>query len=233
MSENRTIARESPLVVVAESALLRDRLMSHVMTSDHKLGRAAALFRYETDRLRQGMNPLARAACALLFAVTLAAGAEARDLAHDKYVHRSNHGRDIEPMRAATVRGGPLSGIMAQFIDDCEQQSAELKNFPADEIAQSVTLDDAQVSALKKAQAIASETAATLSETCPPAVSPNPADRLDMIERGIDGIEAAINVLLPALTAFYGSLNDEQKAQLTLRFAGVEIGQSRTVRAIG
>jgi hypothetical protein len=54
-----------------------------------------------------------------------------------------------------------------------------------------------------------------------------------MIERGIDGIEAAINVLLPALTALYGSLNDEQKAQLTLRFAGVEIGQSRAVETTG
>jgi hypothetical protein len=226
MSENRMIAIESPPAVPVEIALLCDGLPSRV-TSGRKLGRAAPLFRFEANRFRQRMNPLVSAACALLFTVTLAAGAEARHLG--KYVHRSNPGRETEPIRAATVRGGPLGVIMAQFIHDCERQSAELKNFPVDEIAQSVILNDAQVSALMKVHTIASEAAAALSETCPAAVSPNPADRLDMIERGIDGIEAAIKVLLPALTALYGSLNDEQKAQLTLRFAGVEIGQSRAV----
>jgi hypothetical protein len=158
----------------------------------------------------------------------MVSGAEARHSGHDKHVHRSDPDGDTEATRGQPVRSGALGVIMAQFIHDCEQQATELKNFPADAIAQSGTLDDAQAFALKNVQNIAHETAEGLRESCPPAVSANPTDRLDMIERGIDGIDAAVDALLPALKSLYGSLNDEQKANLVLRFAGLEVRAAET-----
>jgi hypothetical protein len=111
---------------------------------------------------------------------------------------------------------------MAQLMNDCEQQVAELRKFPTDEIAKAVTLDDTEANALKKAQNAADEGANRLAETCPPAVPPNPADRLDMIDREVDGIDATVKILQPALSELYEVLSDDQKAHLVLRFAGLE-----------
>jgi hypothetical protein len=107
-------------------------------------------------------------------------------------------------------------------MNDCEQQADELRKFPSDEIAEAVTLDDTEADALKRAQNAADESANRLAETCPPAVPPNPADRLDMIDREMDGIDAAVKVLQPALSELYEMLSDDQKAHLVLRFAGLE-----------
>jgi hypothetical protein len=49
-------------------------------------------------------------------------------------------------------------------------------------------------------------------------VPSNPSDRLDMTEREIYGVAAAVKLLLPAIKELYGSLNDEQKAHLVLNF---------------
>jgi hypothetical protein len=190
------------------------------------------VFRRDTNRKRT-KGRLACLAFVLTFGVLLAAEAKARHNGHEKYIHRSNPYRNADLVRHPTVHGGPLRIIMADFIQWCEQQAAELKNFPADEIAQGVALDDAQAAALSETQNIAHETAEALAETCPPAVSPIPADRLDMIERGIDGIDATVKALLPALTALYGSLNDEQKAHLVLRFAGLETDHGRAAETTG
>jgi hypothetical protein len=167
-------------------------------------------------------KPLICSTLALMFAMVSGGGAAARHHGHSGYVRQTEPDNVVEAMRGPVLRGGPLGVMMTQFIHDCEQQAAELKNFPADEIAQSVALDDSQADALKKLQSVAHEAADGLTETCPPAVPANPADRLDMIEREIDGIDAAVKALLPAIKVLYGSLSDDQKAHLVLRFAGLE-----------
>jgi hypothetical protein len=48
---------------------------------------------------------------------------------------------------------------------------------------------------------------------CPTTVSFTPAGRLDDMHERLDGLLQAANIVLPALTKFYDSLNDEQKAR--------------------
>jgi hypothetical protein len=139
---------------------------------------------------------------------------------HDYYVRRST-GSVAEPTHPQVYRG-PLGAIMTQLMNDCEQQAAELRNFPADEIARAVTLDDTEADALKKAHNAANEAASRVAETCPVAVPAVPADRLDMIDREIDGVDAAVTILQPPLAELYELLSDDQKAHLVLRFAGLE-----------
>jgi len=161
-------------------------------------------------------------ALAFISSVGMTGAAEARHNArHDNYVRQATIQSVAEPAHPP-LRGGPLAVIMAQLMNACEQQAADLRKFPADEIAEAVTLDDTETDALKKAQNAADEGANRLAETCPPAVPPNPADRLDMIDREMDGIDAAVKILQPALSELYELLSDDQKAHLVLRFAGLE-----------
>jgi hypothetical protein len=60
-----------------------------------------------------------------------------------------------------------------------------------------------------------------LAATCPSMVPSDPSERLDMIEREMYGAPALVKHLLPALKELYGSFNDEQKAHLVLKFAGL------------
>ena len=127
--------------------------------------------------------------------------------------------RTAQAIHAPSAGGGPLRILTAEFMRDCEQLAADLRNFPADEIEQTVDPDDTQAKALKKVRSVASDAANDVAQACPPAVPDHPADRLDMIDREIGGLGGAIKALQPALLALYGSLSDEQKAQLVLRFA--------------
>jgi LTXXQ motif family protein len=162
------------------------------------------------------------AAFALISLVATAGAAAARyNGRHDSDVRQPSIGSVAEPTHPP-VRSGPLGVIMTQLMNDCEQQAVELRNFPADEIAGAVTLDDSQADALKKAHSAADEAANRVAETCPAAVPAIPADRLDMIGREIDGIDAAVKILQPALAELYELLSDDQKAHLVLRFAGLE-----------
>jgi len=140
---------------------------------------------------------------------------------HYYYVRRSTVASVAEPTHPRVYRG-PLGVIMTQLMNDCEQQAAQLRNFPADEIARAVTLDAAEADALKKAHNAANEAANRVAETCPAAVPAVPADRLDMIDREIDGVDAAVKILQPPLAELYELLSDDQKAHLVLRFAGLE-----------
>jgi hypothetical protein len=89
-------------------------------------------------------------AVSLITSVALAGSAAARHNArHDNDVSQST-GHSVEPTHSSPR--GPLGVIMAQLMNDCEQQAAELKKFPSDEIAEAVMLDDTEADALKSAQ---------------------------------------------------------------------------------
>jgi hypothetical protein len=155
------------------------------------------------------------------FVVTAGAAGAGHNGRHDSDVRQQTKGSVAESTHAP-VRSGPLGVIMTQLMNDCEQQAAELKNFPVDEIVEAVTLDDSETDALKKVQNAGIEVANRVAETCPAAVPANPADRLDMVDREIDGIGAAVKIMQPPLAELYEFLSDEQKAHLVLRFAGLE-----------
>jgi LTXXQ motif family protein len=182
---------------------------------------------------------LTRKYCALstVFAATLAAaimGDAAAATRFNRSARQSEPDTAAErPARAAPVRNGALGVVMMQLMRDCEQQAEEFKNFPADEIVQVISLDNMQADALKNARNASIETGNVLAQSCPPAIPPDPADRLDMVEREIDGVEQAVSRVQPAFETLYGVLNDDQKAHLVLRFGGSDARGNATPESTG
>jgi hypothetical protein len=137
--------------------------------------------------------------------------------------HRGHHGQ-LDPdsaealMRSPPLHGGPLGTMLIEFIRDCAQQASDLKNFPADEVAQTITSDNTQADALKDARRIADKIAENLAQSCPQDMPADPAGRLDAVDRGVSAVEAAIDRLRPAVNALSRSLDDDQKTRLTGRY---------------
>ena len=126
---------------------------------------------------------------------------------------------------------GAFAGVIAELIGSCGAQADELGKWPFDVIAQIVRPDDAQRGALDELRTSAAATADKLNADCPRR-SPAPlAERLDELEHGINTALAALDAVRPALAAFYGALDDEQKARLLLRVPGAPAPEAQQVLA--
>jgi hypothetical protein len=89
-----------------------------------------------------------------------------------------------------------------------------VRNWPFDAIAQSVGGDETQRTALAALRESAKKAAERLAADCPQEVPTALSTRLEAVEQGIDAALAAFDTVEPALTTFYGALDDEQKARL-------------------
>jgi LTXXQ motif family protein len=103
------------------------------------------------------------------------------------------------------------TGQVAQM---CGEDTKEVAGWPIDRIEQALSptedqrhlLDDFANASIRAAQAI--------KEACPTTVSFAPTGRLDAMQKRLQGMAEAINVVSPPLDKFYASLTDEQKARL-------------------
>jgi len=112
------------------------------------------------------------------------------------------------------ARGGPFAAVVEKLVRGCGAQGAEFENWPFDAIAQIVGADEKERTALEGLRESAKTAAQRLSADCPQDVPAAPAARLEAVEQGIDAALAAFDTVEPALTTFYGTLDDEQKARL-------------------
>jgi hypothetical protein len=112
------------------------------------------------------------------------------------------------------TRGGPFGAVVEKLVRGCGQQGAEFENWPFDAIAQTVGADEKERTALAALRENAKKAAERLAADCPQEVPAAPAARLEAVEQGIDAALAAFDTVEPALAAFYGTLDDEQKARL-------------------
>jgi hypothetical protein len=111
-------------------------------------------------------------------------------------------------------RGGPFGAAIDKLVRGCAAQAAEFENWPFDSISSAVAPNDSQREALEKLRDAAKQAAQKLSTDCPQDVPAAPAARLEAVEQGIAATLAAYDTVEPKLQAFYGTLNDEQKARL-------------------
>ena len=95
----------------------------------------------------------------------------------------------------------------------CSGRAAQATSLPADRIAQSLQLDERQRAALDDVKAASARAADILSQNCPQDQSLTPTGRLAAMEQRLNAMLQAIDAVQPALTKFYGSLSDEQKAR--------------------
>src|SRR5262249_50521964 len=112
------------------------------------------------------------------------------------------------------TRGGPFAAVVEKLVRGCGRQGAEVDNWPVDAIAQSVGGDETQRTALAALRDSAQKAAERLAADCPQEVPTALSTRLEAVEQGIDATLAAFDTVEPALTTFYGALDDEQKARL-------------------
>src|SRR5262249_18515725 len=120
--------------------------------------------------------------------------------------------RDDARGDAALSRG--RGGSFGAAIDKLVAQAAEFENWPFDSIAGAVSPDDNQRKALEALRDAAKQAAQKLTTECPQDVPAARAAGLEAVEQGIAATLAAYDTVEPKLQAFYGALNDEQKARL-------------------
>src|SRR6516165_8704657 len=125
-----------------------------------------------------------------------------RDREREDWTRRREAERGDAALRPA--RGGPFAAVVEKLVRGCGQQGAEFENWPFDAIAQIVGADEKERTALAALRERAKKAAEQLAADCPQDVPAAPAARLEAVEQGIDA----------ALAAFYGTLDDEQKARL-------------------
>jgi len=121
--------------------------------------------------------------------------------------------------------------MVQQLIRVCGQQGVELKSWPFDSIARIVRPDETQRSALEQLRTTANQTADTLASDCPQDTPTAPSDQLEAAERGLETAIAALKAVQPAITTFYTSLDDEQKARLVARHLAASASQESVRRS--
>jgi hypothetical protein len=105
------------------------------------------------------------------------------------------------------------SGGVSQL---CGGQKSSVVNLPVGRIEQSLRLNDRQGAALREVSDASAKAAEVLNAACPNGQAQEmltPPGRIATMEQRLDAMLQAVETVRPALTKFYGSLSDEQKAR--------------------
>ena len=110
--------------------------------------------------------------------------------------------------------GPGFAATLEQWIRGCKLEAAEWKNWPLESVAQIARVEDTQRNALAQTQAAADNVAETLASSCPSDSPASLSDKFDLIDQVLEVLVAGLDRLRPSIEAFYGALDDEQKARL-------------------
>jgi LTXXQ motif family protein len=102
------------------------------------------------------------------------------------------------------------------FAQVCGGQKASVVNLPIGRIEQSLRLNQSQGAALREVSDASAKAGDILNAACPNGDGQEmltPPGRIGAMEQRLDAMLQAIETVRPALTRFYGSLSDEQKAR--------------------
>jgi hypothetical protein len=95
----------------------------------------------------------------------------------------------------------------------CDEKAPGVTDLPIDRIAQAVQPTPAQRAALDELKDASVKAAEGLKVNCPTYQTLTPTSRVEAMEKRLDATLAAVKTVQPALTKFYNSLSDEQKAR--------------------
>ena len=93
----------------------------------------------------------------------------------------------------------------------CSGQAQGLTDFPIERIAQQVNPDQHQQALLDDLKAATIKAVNILQAACPNELPSTPTGRLTAMRSRVEAMQQAVQVVRPALDAFYSSLSDEQK----------------------
>src|SRR6516164_2384463 len=103
------------------------------------------------------------------------------------------------------------SGALAGGSQICSGQTQGLTDFPIERIAQQVNPDQHQQALLDDLKAATIKAVGILQSACPNELPSTPTGRLTAMRSRVGAMLQAVQVVRPALDAFYSSLSDEQK----------------------
>jgi len=95
----------------------------------------------------------------------------------------------------------------------CSRQAESFTKLPVQRVEQTVEPRGQQEQAWEKLKAVSAKAAEELGASCPAQIAENPVARLDAMSNRLQAMVQAIETLRPALSSFYASLGDEQKAK--------------------
>src|SRR5262245_34178218 len=114
----------------------------------------------------------------------------------------------LEPDQAIPAKAGK-----SELSQVCSAAVTRTNAAPTARIQQALRLSPEQRSALDNLDGATAKAAEILAANCPTDEMLTPPGRLAGMERRLDAMLQALDVVQPALTAFYNSLSDEQKAR--------------------
>jgi LTXXQ motif family protein len=162
----------------------------------------------------------------LLIAVVLVASSNA-EARRWRFFNRYNFDQNApsEQNRNSGLRASSFNpqavgfgAIVEQLIRGCIQESTELKTWPLDLVAQTVSPDEGQRNALEQMRSVTAKAGDTLASSCPSDVPAALPARFDALEQGLGSFIEALDSVRPTVELFYNSLNDEQKARLVAMY---------------
>jgi hypothetical protein len=125
---------------------------------------------------------------------------------NDEQKARFNDIAPPAPQRAKAPQGQPAA------TSPQGQCNASVMAWPSDQVDRVVHPNDAQRTKLDVLQSAAAQAADTIKAACPSEMPATPPARLAAVGKRMDAMLQAVKTVRPALTAFYDSLSDEQKA---------------------
>jgi hypothetical protein len=151
------------------------------------------------------------------FLFTLAAGltvclwsvAEARHWHY--YDHQVSHGSKVQDRQRKAMT---FATAVDEMIRACREEAVDLETTPLDLVLQAVQLTDKQRTILQKVPSAAEEAAEPLYDNCPKEIGAQLSEKIEALDRALELMADSLQSLRSAIAAFYGSLDDEQKAQL-------------------
>jgi hypothetical protein len=93
------------------------------------------------------------------------------------------------------------------------QCGATVMAWPADQIDRVVGPSDAQRGKIEALQSAATQAAETIKSACPGEIASTPPGRLAAVGKRLQAMLQGVETMQPALTDFYNSLSDDQKAR--------------------
>jgi hypothetical protein len=111
----------------------------------------------------------------------------------------------------------------------CNELLPGVTDLPVGQVEHAVHPTDDQVAALDELRAASLKAAKLLKASCPTEMSLTPVGRLDALEKRLNSMVQAVQIVRGPLQAFYNSLSDEQKQ----RFEKIGRGTTKVSSANG
>jgi hypothetical protein len=110
----------------------------------------------------------------------------------------------------------------------CGSQTENFATPPVQRIEETIKPTEQQKSAFDELKKVSATAAKDLEASCPAETAKTVTERFDMVAKRLDALTNALAMVKPALSGFYSSLSDEQKARFNVIGGGAPKTQTHT-----